>query len=555
MAGANTEGWPPAVDDGQRLAGADGQRASTSSPLRSLAKALSLEVSKLEMLRSTAGLVMSLVMVAISASVVARGSTRIGGIGLGVGISGIVWFATVRRLLATGRFRPAFGWVTVVVENLAPWSFYAALGIFGKPASAHHDWGPLLLYCGALVVAILRLNPRYTLTMGGIATAQYLLVTTMVLIPRHQSLGGADGEFRVLGEVTRVLMIFGAAGLVAWVTNGLRGAVGGVVRTMRAADLFGKYRLESELASGGMGVVWRATYCPEGGFARPAAVKLVHAHLVHDPGFIDAFRREASLGARLVHSHIVQVFDFGVVDDRYFLAMEYVDGPTLRDVMHRAAATEVMVPPVVAGAIVRAILAGLACAHSEARDDDGTLLRVIHRDLAPSNILITRGGVVKITDFGIARALRGQAMEATETVAGHLDHMAPEQANAAPLDERTDLFCAGILLWELLVGRPLFRRENQPATLLAITYGEIPSPSSEHPSLAGWDGLLARALHRDPAQRFSSASQMASAIRTITGDAGEDAIARFIAPLLGFSLPDDPDATVVDPVGSRSSPA
>jgi serine/threonine-protein kinase len=299
-----------------------------------------------------------------------------------------------------------------------------------------------------------------------------------------------------------------------------------------------------------MGVVWRATYCPEGGFARPAAVKLVHAHLVHDQSFVDAFRTEASLGARLVHSHIVQVFDFGVVDDRYFLAMEYVDGPTLREVMVKAATASQDIPPVVAGAIVRGILAGLGFAHGEARDENGSLLRVIHRDLAPSNILSSRGGSVKLTDFGIARALRDRAVDATQTVAGHLDHMAPEQANAAPLDERTDLFCVGILLWELLCGRPLFLRANQPATLLAITFGDIPLPSSEDPTLEPWDAVCARALSRDPDKRYRTAAQMASAIRAVGGDVGEEAIARFIAPLLGWSTPvspSDPDATVIDP--------
>lgn len=522
----------------------------STSALGSIARALSLEVGKLEGLRTTAGQVMSAVIAIVGASVVAGGARPIGALGIILGLVGVAWFTTVRVLLARGRFKPAFGWVTIALENTAPWAFYLALGGLGTPSAAHHDWGPLLLYCGALTIAVLRLSPRYTLVMGALGTLQYLGATLLVVMPLHQQRGGGAGEFSVVGEVTRCLMLFGASALVAWVTQGLRGAVGGVVSTMRASDLFGKYRLESELASGGMGVVWRATYCPEGGFARPAAVKLVHAHLVHDTSFVDAFRTEAALGARLVHSHIVQVFDFGVVDDRYFLAMEYVDGPTLREVMVKAATASQAIPPVVAGAIVRGILAGLGFAHGEARDENGALLRVIHRDLAPSNILISRGGSVKLTDFGIARALRDSAVDATQTVAGHLDHMAPEQANAAPLDERTDLFCVGILLWELLCGRPLFLRANQPATLLAITFGDIPLPSSENPELAPWDAVCARALERDPDKRYRTAAHMASAIRAVAGDVGEEAIARFIAPLLGWSTPAsqaDPDATVIDP--------
>ncbi len=519
-----------------------------TSALRSIRRALSLEVSKLESLRATAGLAMSAVMMTVGASVLFRGSGAVGGIGVAGGLAIMLWFLRVRALLRRRRFRPALGWVTVAFENTFPWAFYAVLGTLGQPADAHHDWGPLLLYCGVLVVGVLRLNPRYSLAMGAMATVLYHAVTWLILVPRHVALGGEPTEFTVMGEVTRTLMLTGSAAMVAWVTHGLRGAVGGVVRSVRAAELFGKYRLESELAAGGMGVVWRATYCPEGGFERPAAIKLVHAHLMGDDGFVEAFRREASLGARLVHHNIVQVFDFGVVDERYFLAMEYVDGPTLRQVMVKAAYAEQQIPPAVCGAIARAILAGLHYAHAEAKDADGALLRVIHRDLAPSNILITKGGAVKLTDFGIARALRDNVADATQTVAGHVDHMAPEQATAQPLDERTDLFCVGILLWELLCGRPLFLRNNQPATLLAITMGEIPAPSSENPSLASWDALLAQALDRDPAKRFTSAAQMAAAIRAVGGDAGDDSVARFIAPLMGFAGPaPDPDATVIEP--------
>jgi serine/threonine-protein kinase len=522
-----------------------------TSALRSIANALSLEVSRLELLRATAGLAMSVVMMVVGASVLGRGSVAVGAVGMAAGFVAFSWFLFVRRLLRQRRFRPALGWVTVAMENSFPWLFYAALGFLGQPAAAHHDWGPLLLYCGVLVVGVLRLSPVYSMVMGLVATVLYQLVTWLVLVPIHVARAGAVDEFTVRGEITRVLMILGAAAMVAWVTHGLRGAVGGVVRSIRAADLFGKYRLESELAAGGMGVVWRATYCPEGGFERPAAIKLVHTHLMDDPGFVDAFRREAALGARLVHHNIVQVFDFGIVDDRYFLAMEFVDGPTLREVMVRAAKADLKIPPAVAGAITRAILAGLSYAHAEAKDTDGAVLRVIHRDLAPSNILMSKGGAVKLTDFGIARALRDNVADETQTVAGHVDHMAPEQATAQPLDERTDLFCVGILLWELLCGRPLFLRGNQPATLLAITMGEIPLPSEEDPTLAAWDPLLRRALDRDPAGRFTSAAQMASAVGAVVGDVGDETVARFVAPLMGFSGPAlrgsavDPDATLI----------
>lgn len=504
--------------------------AEKSSALRSLASALSLEVSKLEGLRITAWLALSIVVTVTAAAVTVAGSFHSGFLGLALGLVCTFWFAGVRTLQARGSWNPVMGWGSMAIENAAPWVFYAGIGVANPAEEAHHDWAPVFLYCGCLVVGMMKLSPRYALIMGALSIVQYLAVTVFVLMPRYK--GSDPDEFTVVAEAVHCVLFGGAAIVVAWVTQGLRDAVGGVVSTLRASELFGKYRLEKELASGGMGVVWLATYCPEGGFQRPAAVKLVHTHLAEDAAFIDGFRREAELGARLVHSHIVQTFDFGVVENRTFLAMEFVDGPTLRDVMIKASAAHAEIPPAVAGAIARGILAGLGYAHAGARDADGHVLRVIHRDLAPSNILIAKGGSVKLTDFGIARALRERQQEETQTVAGHFDHMAPEQANAAPMDERTDLFCVGILLWEMLTGKPLFKRNNEPATLLAVSFGEIPAPSTVKAHLAPWDPLLARALDRDPARRFQTADEMADAVGLVDGEAGEEVIARFLQQLL-----------------------
>jgi serine/threonine-protein kinase len=496
-----------------------------------ISRALSVELGKLEGKRTNAWLVMSLVICALSLVLILRAGVGASGwFTLGVGAICVVWFGAVRVLLSRGVWSPVMAIGTMIVETTAPWVLYAGLAVFGDAANAYRDWGPVFFYCGCQAIAVLKLNPRYPVVMAVLSSLQYLVVTHLLVAPSLAENGLPP--LTAVSDFVRVGLFCGSGSVVAWVTSAVRDAVGGVVATVRSTDLFGKYRLEREVAAGGMGAVWAATYCPEGGFERPAAVKLVHPHLAKNAAFVDAFRREAELGARLVHSHIVQTFDFGVVDDRYFLAMEFVDGPTLRDVLVRMSETKAEMPPVVAGAIARGILAGLGFAHGGARDAGGQLLRVIHRDLAPSNILIARGGSVKITDFGIARALRHHQREETQTVAGHFDHMAPEQANAAPLDERTDLFCVGILLWEMLTGRALFKRNNEPATLLAVSYGEIPVPSSLNPNLAPWDALLRRALDRDPERRFQTADDMADAVGNLDGEAGEEVIARFIAPLL-----------------------
>jgi serine/threonine protein kinase len=234
-----------------------------------------------------------------------------------------------------------------------------------------------------------------------------------------------------------------------------------------------------------------------------------------------------------MHHHIVQVLDFGRIDDAYFLAMEYVDGITLRELMRRADAQGARIPGDVCVFIGDGILAGLGFAHEDARDSDGARLRVVHRDLAPANVLVSKAGAVKITDFGIARALRDAASTVTGVV-GHAGHMAPEQVEGAAFDERADLFCAGIILWELVCGRSLFDRPSDAASLRAISLAEVPAPSSIDPQLAPWDRFLLRALARQPADRFQSAREMAAALNDVAanvGRANEDALARLIASL------------------------
>lgn len=498
-----------------------------------LARALALEVSRLERLRMRAWQALSIAIIVGALSLAAaRGAPGFGS--AAVGLVSLAWFTFVRAALTRGRWSTLLALITVVVEQMVPWAIFVAVLIASGAEQATRVWGPPLVYTGMLILTTLKLSPRYSILSGVLGAAQYLALSFLVVRPRLGP-GVLVEATDAGGDVVRAFMLMIGGLVVAVVAHGLRTAVGGVVAILREQDLFGKYRLERELAAGGMGVVWLATYCPEGGFARAAAVKLVHAHLSNDQAFVDAFRQEAELGARLVHQNIVQVFDFGRVDERYFLAMEYVDGLTLRDVLRRAAAAGLRVPPVVAGAIARQILAGLHFSHSEAHDSAGQRLRVIHRDLAPSNILLSHGGEVKLTDFGIARALRDRSAATTATLAGHFDHMAPEQTAAGALDERTDLFCVGILLWEMLTGVPLFRRSNDAATLHAVAHAPIAAPSSIDATLAPFDSLCAKALAREPTARFQSARDMSEAIRVAileaAGATAPDAISTFLATL------------------------
>jgi hypothetical protein len=503
-------------------------RSQKTTPQSVLAGALEIEVGRLAILRARAWQVMGASTLVASIAIFALTHLAAGAVGICVGVACVAWFAVVSRLQRRLALRPVLGVGTMMFEMLMPWGFYGVIAFSGGAPMASTQWGCAYVYCGVLILVILRLQPAYVIAVGVVSSLEFALISWLA--------GVTDLPDPVEPVVVRSAFILLAAGVVAIVTRGVKSAFGGVVSTVRAQDLFGKYRLERQLAEGGMGVVWLATYCPEGGFARPAAVKLVHAHLAKDAAFVDSFRREAELGARLVHSHIVQTFDFGKTGERYFLAMEFVEGVTLRDVIKRARA----LPQDVATAIARAMLAGLAFAHGEARDADGKIMRVIHRDLAPSNILIAKSGTVKISDFGIAWALGEAKSKETATVVGHFDHMAPEQADAAPLDERADLFCAGILLWEMLTGRPLFKRPSEAATLRAVMFDPVPAPSTIDPALAPWDALLARALDRNKAARFPSALAMSDAIREVGGDGSEDVIARFVASLPAAATSETP---------------
>ncbi len=291
---------------------------------------------------------------------------------------------------------------------------------------------------------------------------------------------------------------------------------------------------------------------PRGGFERAVAVKRIHPHLARDPRFINFFRNEAELSARLVHPNIVQVLDFGSVDGTYFLAMELVDGLTIQAFMKRAWAAKIALPPRLVAHLGREILAGLTYSHTAARAADGSLLRVIHRDICPANLLISRSGDLKISDFGVARALRQTGSDQTRTVAGHSGYMAPEQARALPFDERCDLFSVGVLLWELLCGKALFHRGSEGPTLLALMSADVPRPTDVRDGLhPDWNPLFERALCRDPAQRFPSASAMSAALTDVEdprGSASTEELAEFVARVLTLPEPTPDDEATLDHV-------
>jgi serine/threonine-protein kinase len=272
---------------------------------------------------------------------------------------------------------------------------------------------------------------------------------------------------------------------------------------------FGKYFLTEKLATGGMAEIYLAKLVGPGGFEKQLVIKQIHPKLSGQRHFVDLFVAEAKTLVTLAHGNVVPVYELGVIDDTYFIAMEYIDGPTLYRLTETLRRRQVAMEPAIAAWITARILEGLDYAH---RKGDG----VIHRDLSPRNVMLSRDGEVKLVDFGIAVTLgtTGDDAAGESAPTGSFPYMSPEQVRKESLTVQTDLFSVGVLFWEMLVGRRLFARSDPDATLAAVVGAAIPPPSDDRPEVPGrLDGVVMRALERDLAARWRSAADMLAALQ------------------------------------------
>lgn len=440
--------------------------------------------------------------------------------------------------------------LTHAMEGTVPWIFFYVLVRTEGAAYALGSWVAPLLIGVLIITATVRLRPLAPLVLGVVGGVTFFVLYVILVRPRLEGDERAAELYSLRMQISRAIAIGIGGALASLVAYKLRDVIGRAERAVREQDLFGKYRLESKIASGGMGVVHRATYCPEGGFERVVAVKLLHPHLAGEESVLTAFRAEAELSAKLVHPNIVQVLDFGRTGDAYFLAMEFVDGLTFGALLRRLAAAKRELNSDIVAYVGREILAGLVYSHTGARDASGTALRVVHRDLCPANVLCSRSGQVKIADFGIARALRDTDTSRTRTVAGHLGYMAPEQVRAENIDERWDVYAAGVILWELFALKPMFSRGSEAQTLLAIMAGDVPSITSVRPDLdLRWHAFLARAMELDPASRFPSAKTMLEALEALA-DPHDASPSAALASLVSWAM-EQPKPTLQDDVETQ----
>lgn len=279
---------------------------------------------------------------------------------------------------------------------------------------------------------------------------------------------------------------------------------------MREPVPFGRYLLLDRVGLGGMAEVLLARVAGGPGQGRLVALKRLLPHLAEDPAMVALFLDEARLAVQLDHPGIVAVEDVGRIGASYYIAMEWVPGRDLADALRAAAAQGRPMPVGLAALVARRVLEALEHAH-RATGVDGAPLRVVHRDVSPRNVLLSFGGQVKLTDFGIAETA-GKGAE-TGVLRGKLGYLSPEQAAGGPASRRSDLFAAGAVLHEMLTGERLFAAASEPLLLERIRNAQVDPPSRRNPGVPpGLDRLVLAALARDPLARPASAGELAEAL-------------------------------------------
>lgn len=273
-----------------------------------------------------------------------------------------------------------------------------------------------------------------------------------------------------------------------------------------------RYQIQKKLDMGGMAEIFLGKAVSIGGIERTVAIKRVLPSLTKNEQFIGMFLDEARLSMQLTHANIVQVFDVGRSSGTYFIVMEFVDGYNLRRVFQKASEVGYRIPLEIATYMIADVCKGLAHAH-EKINDAGEHLHIVHRDLSPPNILVSQSGEVKITDFGLAKALSHVSQTDPGVVKGKFSYLSPEAAEGKPVDHRADIFAAGICLWELLSNRRLFLGKNDMETVEQVRAAEVPKLSALNPDVTSrFERILERALEKDPRKRYTSARDFGDAL-------------------------------------------
>jgi serine/threonine-protein kinase len=290
------------------------------------------------------------------------------------------------------------------------------------------------------------------------------------------------------------------------------------------------YELVGEIASGGMATVYLARRAGVGGFQRFVAIKRLHAHLAEEAEFVEMFLDEARLAALIHHPNVISITEVGANERGYYLVMDYVEGDTLARLLAIAAEQNTVLPIGIGLRIVIDMLTGLHASH-ELRDDQGEIMGLVHRDVSPQNVLVGVDGISRLSDFGVARAAARLAGTRAGQLKGKIAYMAPEQAAADDsIDRRADVFSAGVVLWEVLTGRRLFKSTNDAATLSRVVSERVEPPVS---IIEGLDtrvsDICMKALERPLGRRYQTAALFADQLEQAAGRRGLLATSKDVA--------------------------
>ena len=318
----------------------------------------------------------------------------------------------------------------------------------------------------------------------------------------------------------------------------------------------GKYQLIRKLATGGMAEVFLAKAAGPMGFEKTLVVKRILPHLAEDPAFVEMFLSEAKLAAQLNHPNIVKIFDFGEADDAYFLAMEFIDGPNLRVLLKRASQQGVALPPAVCARLIATACEGLAFAHDFADPGTGELLGLIHRDISPDNVLVSRQGAVKVVDFGIAKAAGQSHKTQSGVIKGKLAYMPPEQIRAKQLDRRVDVYALGVVLYELLTGSKPFEATTDASLMQAILFEPLVPVAQRRADLPEpLQRILEKALSKDREERYPDCLSFSADLEEFILSVGKPVTTQQIVQLIAQVTPNtDTPVPTPHPGTPRSGP-
>jgi serine/threonine protein kinase len=275
---------------------------------------------------------------------------------------------------------------------------------------------------------------------------------------------------------------------------------------LESTNKIGPYLLLKRVATGGMAELFLSDYIREDGFRKTVAVKRILPHLAENPDFIKMFTREARLAALLNHPNVIQISDYGKIGNAYFIAMEYIDGKNLGEMLWTL---KQGLPIDHAIYIISEICKGLDYSHSKRDDETGEPLNIVHRDISPQNLLISYQGEVKVSDFGISKARSEPSFTQAGVIKGKLSYLSTEQALGKPVDQRADIYALGLVFYETLTGKRVFQFANDLEALRAIPKAEIEPLINARPEVPEeLNRIVMKCLEKDRDLRYQSASEL-----------------------------------------------